>query len=699
MPETNSSMRHGRVMIASLILGFVAMIAAMWWYYARQRETIEAAATQDLRAIAETQVSQIANWRSERLGDGRVQASSGTMRTARRILSSRVTAPADRADLLSVLKSLSQEFLYTGAALVDREGKIHVQYAPDHPVPSHIRELARAAAQADAVRLEDLYLDTDLGRPLMALTIPVHGLGALILEIDPSRFLYPYLASWPVPSATAESFLGGRQGNNYVYLSEQRRRRGSRSTLFWRLPVDPRIPPERLLDLGWPLKYVDYRGAPVLAVIRRVPDSDWQLTAKVDVAEVAAPLRRLTLEMALILALLGLTSVAVVGVVWRDQQVRLHHQREAWFRAVANDTPAFLWMTSGEEAEISFINVPFRKFLGTDRQRLSRTWADSLHPDDVDGARATFQECLGARREFLAEFRVRRFDGEYRWVTSQAIPRFSLEGGFLGYAGSLVDITDRRQAERQLRTANATLADDLAERTRNEEEIQSLSARLLTAQEEERGRLARELHDDVSQQIAALSIATGNLKRQIPQQEAEARNQSDRIQGKLVQLAEAVRRMSHELHPAVLQHSGLVSAMKAYCDEFGGLTGIRVALSTEGSFDRVPAVVALGLYRITQEALQNVVKHSGTGEAQVALRYSEGLLCLTIADGGVGMELDRANAPPGLGLVSIRERTRLLQGTVDIWSAPNQGTRVSVRIPKGVAGDAASVEAGMGQSA
>jgi signal transduction histidine kinase len=239
------------------------------------------------------------------------------------------------------------------------------------------------------------------------------------------------------------------------------------------------------------------------------------------------------------------------------------------------------------------------------------------------------------------------------------------------------------------------LADELAERTRNEKEIQSLSARLLTAQEEERRRLARELHDDLSQQIAALSMATGNLKRQIPQQEAEARNQSDRIQQKLVQLAEAVRRMSHELHPAVLEHSGLVSAMQAYCDEFGALTGIRVVLRADGLFDRVPAPVALGLYRITQEALQNVAKHAGTGEAQVALRYSEEMLCLTISDSGVGMELNRANA--GLGLVSIRERTRLLHGTVDLWSNPNQGTRVSVRIPEDVAGHAPAVHASAGQ--
>jgi len=216
-----------------------------------------------------------------------------------------------------------------------------------------------------------------------------------------------------------------------------------------------------------------------------------------------------------------------------------------------------------------------------------------------------------------------------------------------------------------------------------EREIKALSGRLMNAQEEERARLARELHDDLSQQIAALSIALGNLKRQIPNQESEARNQSDRIQQKLVLFAESLRRLSHRLHPAVLEHSGLAPALQSYCDEFVALTGIRVSFQTEGSFDHVPASAAVGLYRITQEALQNVAKHSNATEAEVALRYSEGELCLTIADRGVGMESRSAEAPVGLGLVSIKERARLLNGTVEILSKANQGTTITVRFDVG----------------
>jgi len=189
------------------------------------------------------------------------------------------------------------------------------------------------------------------------------------------------------------------------------------------------------------------------------------------------------------------------------------------------------------------------------------------------------------------------------------------------------------------------------------------------------------LHDDLSQQIAALSIGVSHLKRQIPPEQAEAREQSARIQQKLVQVAESIRRLSHELHPAVLEHSGLGAALRDYCSEFGILTGIRVTCKTEGSFESVPPAVALCVYRITQEALQNVAKHARVGEAEVELTRTDGSLRLTVSDRGAGMPANRAGLPAGLGLVSIKERTRLVKGTFSIQSRPNEGTVLGVRIP------------------
>jgi signal transduction histidine kinase len=305
-----------------------------------------------------------------------------------------------------------------------------------------------------------------------------------------------------------------------------------------------------------------------------------------------------------------------------------------------------------------------------------------VHPDDVARARVETDAAFKARARFSLEMRLRCADGEYRWVLSEGMPRNAQNGEFLGYAGSLLDITERRVAEQELKDTNAVLAEELEEKTQREAEIRGLSARLIHAQEEERRRLSRELHDDLSQQIAALSIGMGNLKRGIPPEQTKPRGQSDRIQQKLIELSEAVRRMSHELHPAILHHSGLVPALRGYCREFGEVSGIRVTLRTVGEFADARPEVALSVFRIVQEALRNVAKHARVNEAAVELIHTGEAIRLTVSDAGVGFAANSGRTA-GLGMVSIRERTRLVQGTVEIESAPGVGTRLTIRIPDG----------------
>jgi PAS domain S-box-containing protein len=684
MGEGSSSTWRGRVLILSLTVCAIAMIAVVWWYYLRQREATDSAAVNQLAAIASVKAAQIANWRHERIGDGRVLAVSPLMRTAQRILSRSQATEADQADVLAVMSRLASEFMYADASLVDLDGSVLIRLKEARTDASQLKQRSRARLSREVnatgeVTLSDLSLDTRSGRPLMELSIPVRDLGALILDIDPSSFLFPYLESWPTASRTAETLLFRREGNELVALSEFRHAPGSALVLRSPLPGS-NVPGEPEPLSGWLHRGPDYRGVPSLGMIHRIPDSLWYLTAKIDVSEVEAPLTRLSWEMALIVVLIAAGNGAGVGLIWRNEKLQTYRDREELFRSVANDTPAYLWMSSKRE-ENSFINKPLRTLLGTDHHRLAGTWTSHLHPEDRDRAHDRFLECLTAGCKYLDEFRVRRFDGEYRWVIADGVPRFSSKGEFEGHAGSWLDITERKEAEERLRSVNADLARELRERTRTEQEVQALSARLISAQEEERARLARELHDDLSQQVAALSIGMSNLKRQIPQQQVNAHEQSDRIHQKLVHVAESIRRLSHELHPAVLEYSGLAAALRTYCSEFELLTGIRVSLQLCGSFESVPSPVSVCIYRITQEALQNVAKHANVGEAEVELRRSDGILCLSVSDHGSGIKSGRAATPAGLGLVSIRERTRLVNGTFEIQSKPEQGTTVLVTIP------------------
>ncbi len=305
-----------------------------------------------------------------------------------------------------------------------------------------------------------------------------------------------------------------------------------------------------------------------------------------------------------------------------------------------------------------------------------------VHPEDRSKTKAIIDRSFARGEPFDFEERIVRPDGSVRVLHSQG--EWSLDDNQrpVKLVGICRDITERKQMEQQLLLANSKLAEELKERARAENEIQGLTARLIDAQEEERTRIARELHDDVSQQIAALGIATSNLRRRLPADDVEAKAQSERIQQKLNYLAESIRQMSHNLHPALLEYSGLGVALQSYCSEFSTLTGMEVSFSAKGSFEKLPAAVALSLFRIGQEALQNVQKHAQVGCARVELEGSTEFVKLSVRDEGVGIDSSELATPQGLGLVSIKERARLVHGTVRIESSPDQGTILSVVVPQ-----------------
>ena len=224
-------------------------------------------------------------------------------------------------------------------------------------------------------------------------------------------------------------------------------------------------------------------------------------------------------------------------------------------------------------------------------------------------------------------------------------------------------------------------ARDVTDRKRAEDEIKLLSERLINAQEEERKRIARELHDDFGQQIAVLSLSVAKSKRDLAEGEFVLRERMDQLHQKLVKLAASARNMSHELHPAVLEHSGVTAALRSYCAEFTNLNGIHVSLESDESFADLPSEVASCIYRIAQEALQNVSKHSGARDARVELKRANGGLCFAVSDSGRGFVSDRTDAKQGLGLVSMKERARLVHGTLEVESEPNRGTKLRIIIP------------------
>jgi two-component system sensor histidine kinase UhpB len=238
-------------------------------------------------------------------------------------------------------------------------------------------------------------------------------------------------------------------------------------------------------------------------------------------------------------------------------------------------------------------------------------------------------------------------------------------------------VIERKRAEQTLRENESALRASY-------NRIQDLAGRLITAQEVERSRIASDLHDDVNQQLAGLSIALSNVKRRLlAGGDGTVQEELTRLQQRTVDLADVIRNLSHELHPGVLQHVGLAAALKGHCAEFGRQYPIHVTLSAADSLDDISHEVALCLYRVAQEALRNIASHAAAHKAQVTLRSGEEGLELIIADDGQGFDLAEARRLGGLGLISLDERVRLIGGSLAINTEPQRGTEVRVQVPLG----------------
>jgi len=231
---------------------------------------------------------------------------------------------------------------------------------------------------------------------------------------------------------------------------------------------------------------------------------------------------------------------------------------------------------------------------------------------------------------------------------------------------------DRERATRALASSQDALNESLAQ-------IRSLAGRLLTATEVERTRIARDLHDDINQQLAAIGIGLSALKRHVSNDDA-LRGEVAALQSQAMRAADSVRWLSHDLHPAALQHAGLVPALRALCAQYGHGDAMRAVLAVRSEVNVEPEV-ALCVYRVSQEALRNAARHAAARAAHLSLRANGNLLEMQIEDDGKGFDQAAALRRGGLGLTSMAERVRLVGGTVHVDTAVGRGTRIFLRVP------------------
>ncbi|HEU4890615.1 MAG TPA: PAS domain S-box protein, partial [Vicinamibacterales bacterium] len=334
-------------------------------------------------------------------------------------------------------------------------------------------------------------------------------------------------------------------------------------------------------------------------------------------------------------------------------------EREEQFRFIADTAPVIVWM-SDVSKDCTYLNQTWLKVTGQPFDAaLGNGWMDRIHPGDAAQCWESYTRAFERRESFQMDFRLRRSDGEYRWMVSTGAPQYRGDGSFAGYIGFAIDVTERRLAAEALATFNE---------------------RLIDAQEEERSRIARELHDDIGQRLAVLSIDLGALARAGGAPATKGRQTIEEAREEVISIATDVQELSHRLHPARLQYLGIAAAAAELCRRVSGDRAVEISFNAEGVPEGVSRNVAVCLYRVAQEALQNAIKHSGTHKIDVTLRGGVDHIELIVRDFGAGFEVSTTERR-GLGLTSMKERARAVHGRLVISSEPQHGTTIHASVP------------------
>jgi len=385
-----------------------------------------------------------------------------------------------------------------------------------------------------------------------------------------------------------------------------------------------------------------------------VPGALWAVRANGQSFPIEASISHLQSEMR------KLSTVIIRDITERRRAEDAVRESEERFRLVANTAPVMIWMSDPDKL-FSYLNKPWLDFTGRSLgAELGNGWTQGVHWEDLQSCLETYTWAFDRRESFQMQYRLRRHDGQYRWVFDTGVPRFKFDGSFAGYIGSCIDITDRKLAE---------------------EALADIGRRLIEAHEQERTWVARELHDDINQRIAVLANEVDMLERALPEAMVELRDQARRAGERLAELTNDIQTLSHRLHSSKLDYLGIGAAASSFCKEFSEQQKVEIDFSDGGIPRSVPQEISLCLFRVLQESLQNAVKHSGVRKFRVELRRTLAQIQLTVKDMGVGFDPEGAINRHGLGLISMRERLQLVKGELFIKSERGGGTTIYASVP------------------
>ena len=322
-------------------------------------------------------------------------------------------------------------------------------------------------------------------------------------------------------------------------------------------------------------------------------------------------------------------------------------------------TSAVVWEAEADPFRFTYVNDQALDIFGYSLRKWyeSDFLASHIHPDDRARVLSDFSRQSEKADQYDFTFRLLSKAGAVIWVHN--LVSVTRVGTARHLRGFMIDVTDRKSAEEALR---------------------DLGGRLIAAQEEERSRIARELHDDLNQRMALLSIQLEQFREDIDKP-VNLRKRVKAVQKQAQDISTDIHRLSYQLHPSKLDHLGLGAAVKSLCEELSKSGNVKIEFRQQGFPATLPRDITLSVFRVAQEALRNCIKHSGASAAQVVLQRKAGGLRLSISDNGCGFDMQSPRLKKGLGFISMTERIHLVRGEIAIYSQPECGSRIEVSVP------------------
>jgi PAS domain S-box-containing protein len=330
--------------------------------------------------------------------------------------------------------------------------------------------------------------------------------------------------------------------------------------------------------------------------------------------------------------------------------------------------------------ERDFLSKRFYEFTGApEGSATGYGWLEYVHPDDKDSSLAQWMRCVESGETYESEYRLRGANNQYRWFRARAVPLQDSEGKIIRWYGTCSDIHDSKMLEQSIRESAEQLERLVDARTT---ELRRLSTRLMTMQDEERRRIAREIHDGLGQELAAAKMIMDGI---LAKDASPAMRQSAVEASHLVDRAiQQVRTISHLLHPPLLDEVGLISALRWFLEGLSDRSGIKLQLEVDPpNLSRLKSEMETAIFRIIQEALTNMFRHSGARHGKISVSQKNGSIFVTVSDDGRGIDQEVTQLRPesiGVGIGGMRQRVNELGGTLRLANA-HPGTVVEVVIP------------------